>query len=513
MASTKDTQVRKLMKYLSQDNNLSKGAMRVGLDRKTARKYRDGGKLPSQLPPPAHDWRTRENPFERDWAQIEALLKETPRLEAKALFEHVCDGHERRRQELLDEGQHEEAEAVPRYAPGQLRTLQRHIKQWRAAHGPDKTVFFPQLHRPGEAMQTDFTVMDSFGITLGGEPFPHMLCHCVLPFSNWRWATVCLSESLLALRLGVQAAVFRLGKVPRYHQTDHSTAATHAVPDGRQFNDDYEAFIHHLYMEPRTTAVGQKEQNGDIEASNNAIKRRVTQQLLLRASADFADLAAYQAWLVEVMTRANAGCIDKLQQELDEMRVLDVRRLPEWTELDVKVAAWSTVRVKANAYSVPSRLIGERVRVRLYEMHIEIWYGGSRQLTVSRLLGHGGGQINYRHIIASLLRKPGAFARYRYREALFPSLVFRRTYDHLLTQQPERQAELEYLRILHLAATTSEQDVEAALSSLLDEGQLKDVEQVKALCGGAEPALVPEVSVPIVDLSAYDALLCGEVTR
>ena len=146
-------------------------------------------------------------------------------------------------------------------------------------------------------------------------------------------------------------------------------------------------------------------------------------------------------------------------------------------------------------------------------MHIEIWYGGSRQLTVSRLLGHGGGQINYRHIIASLLRKPGAFARYRYREALFPSLVFRRTYDHLLTQQPERQAELEYLRILHLAATTSEQDVEAALSSLLDEGQLKDVEQVKALCGGAEPALVPEVSVPIVDLSAYDALLCGEVTR
>ena len=159
MASTKDTQVRKLMKYLSQDNNLSKGAMRVGLDRKTARKYRDGGKLPSQLPPPAHDWRTRENPFERDWAQIEALLKETPRLEAKALFEHVCDGHERRRQELLDEGQHEEAEAVPRYAPGQLRTLQRHIKQWRAARSRQDGLLSPtpstggghadRLHRDG----------------------------------------------------------------------------------------------------------------------------------------------------------------------------------------------------------------------------------------------------------------------------------------------------------------------------------------------------------------------------
>ena len=113
-------------------------------------------------------------------------------------------------------------------------------------------------------------------------------------FSNWLWATVCLSESMAALRKGVQRALFQLGRVPRYHQTDNSTAATHRIPDGkkvffedgkRPFNDDYIALMRHFGMTPRTTAIGAKEQNGDVESENGVIKRRLEQLLLVRGAA------------------------------------------------------------------------------------------------------------------------------------------------------------------------------------------------------------------------------------
>jgi transposase InsO family protein len=491
MQST-DAQVRKLMEEFNKHGQVGRAALRADMDRKTARRYLREQKLPSELKKP-RTWRTRENPFEEDWPWVEGLLQTMPELEAKTLFLALQErrpGH---------------------YDDGKLRTLQRHVKRWRALSGPEQEVFLPQQHRPGEAAQTDFTSGNELGITIAGVAFMHMLCNFVLPYSNWQWVTVCLSESYLAMKRGVQAALFRLGRRPEWHQTDNSTSATHRPRGGkREFNDDYAALMRHLGMKPRTTAVGRKEQNGDVEASNGALKRRLEQHLLLRGSRDFDSVEEYEEWVVGVVTMANRGRAEKLAQELGVMAVVDVKRLPEHKELDVTVTAWSTIRVLFNTYSVPSRLKGEDVRVRVYERHIEVLYANEIQMVTERLRGRNGHRINYRHLIWSLVRKPGGFARYRYRDELFPTLTFRRAYDAIAEKQPNVQGDLEYLRILHLAAATLEADVEAALDCLLEAGSVPSADAVKELVS-PDAALtdVPELGEYAVDLGVYDGLLSG----
>ena len=486
-----DMQVRRLMEEKTKSGNVGLAAMKAGMDRKTASKYLGEGKLPSELREPRR-WRTRSDPFAEDWPGLKARLVDAPELEAKTLFEFLL-------------AQHPE-----RYEPGQLRTLQRRVLEWRAQEGPEVEVFFSQEHRPGEAMQTDFTHCEKLLVTVANEPFPHQLCHTVLPFSNWEWGTVCHSESLMALRRGAQAGLFKLGRVPEWHQTDHSTAATHDLADGdRGFNDEYRRVMEHLGMKPRTIAVGKSNQNGDVEALNGVAKRRLEQHLLMRGSRDFESVEAYERWVQEVFEKANALRHKKVAEELGAMKELRVSRLPEYVEETVGVTSWSTIRVRRNAYSVPSRLIGHDVQVRVYDDRLEVFYNNLEQLVVDRLRGEGGHSINYRHIIWSLVQKPGAFARYRYREELFPTLVFRRAYDALLARG-DRHADREYLRILHLAATTMESEVEAALELLLRDQQLADADQVKALVAPSRPE-VPALEAPQVDLKDFDDLLSEEV--
>jgi hypothetical protein len=483
-----NAQVRKLMEEHSKHGKMGLAAIKAGMDRKTASKYLKNGKYPSELKQ-ERSWRTRDDPFAEDWPEIAARLADAPELEGKALFEH-----------LLDHTQ-------DRYDPGQLRTFQRRVKRWRATEGPDKEVFFAQEHRPGEAMQTDFTSGNELAITIRGVPFEHMLCQSVLPYSNWQWATRCRSESLMALRRQIQQVAFKLGRVPKYHQTDNTTAATHDVPScKRDYNRDYEKLVTYFRMEPRTIAVGKKEQNGDVEAQNGALKRRLEQHLLLRGSRDFDSEEAYEEWVQQVCEQANQLRRKKVAEELAVMRVVKVNRLLEYTEEKKTVSGWSTIRIKHNSYSVPSRLVGEEVKVRVYENRLEVWYGGDRQLTIERLLGRNKHRIDYRHIIWSLVQKPGAFERYRYREDLFPTLTFRRTYDALAAALIGWDADVDYLRILHLAASTMEADVEAALDLLLEQRAVPRIERVKALVSPSTPE-VPAMPAYEVDLTDYDALL------
>jgi hypothetical protein len=495
-----DAQTRKLMEEMTKHGKVGLAAMKAGMDRKTARKYVAAGKLPSEMTA-LRDWRTREDPFAEHWPEVEALVRETPALEAKTLFELLTTKY------------------PERYEPGQLRTLQRRVRLWRATQGPEKAVMFAQQHRPGEAAQTDFTSTSELGITIAGQLFVHLLCVFVLPFSNWLWATVCLSESMAALRKGVQRALFQLGRVPRYHQTDNSTAATHRIPDGkkvffedgkRPFNEDYLALMRHFGMTPRTTAIGAKEQNGDVESENGALKRRLEQLLLVRGSRDFEDVSAWQSFVDDAVRTRNAGCRTRVGEDLAAMRELNVAKLPEYVEEDVMVSEWSTIRVKHCAYSVPSRLMGEMLRVRVYEDRIEAYFGNAVQLACERLVGRNLHRIDYRHVIWSLVRKPGAFARYVYREEMFPSLIFRRAYDAIQAPQHGTRADLEYLRILHLAASTMQADVEAALAELFAANELITSEGVKARVTTSLRPAVPEMAATEVDLGAYDALL-GQV--
>ena len=487
-----DAQVRRLRAEMTKSGAVGTAAARAGMSRNTATKYLKTDKLPSEMRA-ARTWRTRPDPFDQDWDWVKEQLIASPGLEAKTLFDELV----RRR--------------PGRYQEGQLRTLQRRVKQWRAAEGPDKELHLPQEHVPGEAMQTDFTWMNKLRITIAGKPYEHMLCHSTLPYSNWSWATPCQSESLAAFRKGVPAALRRLGRRPKFHQTDNSTGATHSLSSGkREFNDDYVALMEQLGMEPRTIAVGKKEQNGDIEAQNGALKRYIDQQLLLRGSRDFESHDDYVAWLSGVLERRNRSRSKRLQEELAAMAPLTTAVVPDYTEVTLRVTSGSTVPIKKCSYSVPSRLSGERVRVRIYDEKVEIYYAGQLQVATERVRGEGRHRIDYRHIVHSLLRKPGGFRRYRYRDELFPTQTFRRAFEALDSTLDQRQADIEYLRLLHLAATTMESDVERELQRQLDASALPNADEVRDRVAPVEPE-VPDVFVPEAELWAYDELLTESV--
>jgi hypothetical protein len=318
-----------------------------------------------------------------------------------------------------------------------------------------------------------------------------------------------------ALRQGLQRALFQLGRVPEWHQTDNSTAATHKLgrttsttPGERAFNHEYVAIMRHFGMKPRTTEVGAKEQNGDVEASNGALKRALEQALLVRSSRDFASLAEWQSFVDDVNRKGNKAKSAKVTEDIAAMRELNVAKLPEYIEMQAVVSSWSTVQVKHGMYSVPSRLIGETVRVRLFESRIEMWFAGDIQLDCERLRGRHPRRIDYRHVIWSLLRKPGGFRNYVFRDEMFPTTTFRRAYDAI--HSPEHRGvkgDLEYLRILHTAATTMESEVEAALSLLLSEEQVVTAHAVKAMVDGKLQPKTPSMVRPVVDLTVYDSFL------
>jgi hypothetical protein len=227
----------------------------------------------------------------------------------------------------------------------------------------------------------------------------------------------------------------------------------------------------------------------------------------VRGSRDFESVDAWQSFVDEVGRKSNRGRGRRVAEDLAAMRELDVAKLPEFVEEDIRVSEWSTVRVKHCAYSVPSRLIGAWVKVRIFEDRIEVRYGDKEQLACERLRGRNLHRIDYRHVIWSLVRKPGGFARYVYREELFPSVVFRRAYDAIQTPHHGLKGDLEYLRILHHAASTMEADVETALSLLLADSKPITAAAVNALVTMTTTIEVPHLTPPAVDLGAYDALL------
>ena len=485
-----DQQVRKLKMEYEKSGKIGVASARAGMSRKTGSKYLKSTEFPSERQQ-KRTWRTRKDPFVEHWDEAAEMLELAPELEAKALFEWL------------------QAKYPDAYQNSQLRTFQRRVREWRALEGPAKEVMFPQHHVPGKRMSTDFTSMNSLQITVGGKPFNHMLCHCVLTYSNWQWATPCHSESYLALKKGVQNALVRLGHVPDEHWTDHSTGATHRIGGSgtqRRFNDSYASFMKHYGMTPRTTQPVSPHENGDVESLHGSLKRRIEQHLLLRGHRDFDSLEEYQSFLHGILNRANHLCRDRLAEELNAMKVLNVSLLTEYTEEDARVRCWSTINVKANTYSVPSRLIGEELRVHIHEDRLEVFFHGKHQFTAPRLLGRGGHSINYRHVIDWLIRKPGAFRQYRFREDLFPSVNFRWAYDRLCEKCSERTADLEYLRILHHAARTMEVEVEEALEILRERDAVPRWNTVLEFCPDRQIS-VPHVDMPAVSLKVYDGLL------
>lgn len=484
-----DAQIRMLMKLIK-THSQEIAAAKAGIDPKTARRYLQAGLLPSQLRG-ARDWRTRPDPFEEVWPEIAGMLGAGPGLEAKTLMKWLL------------------ARYPGRFQEGQLRTLQRRVRDWRALEGPDDgDVVFPQTIQPGRQSQSDFTVMDELGVTLGGQPFPHLLFHYMLPYSRWEAVSICFSETFEALTRGYELAVWELGGSLPVHRTDNLSVATHALGGGkRAFNKRWSEFLEHYGVKPSRNNPGVSRENGSVEKSHDLLYNALVQALLLRGHRDFTDRAAYEVFLREVVDERNAARQARLDEERPLLVPLPGKAWNDPTELVARVCPWSTIVVLKGVYSVPSRLIGHQLRVLVYADELQVFYGKRLVQQMPRLPKEGGVRVNYRHIVGHLVRKPGAFANYRFREELFPQLAFRRAYDRLLEELGER-ADRAYLEVLHLAAMGSEADVTLALELLLADGQVPTAAAVKELTRPRQEA-PPLVTVAAPDLAAYDALLAG----
>ena len=429
-----DAQLRMLRRLDHHGAAKELAAVKSGMDPKTARKYRRLGKLPSEVKIMDRDWLTRPDPFAEVWPELQAQLQLHPGLEAKTLFADL------------------QRRFPGRFADGQLRTLQRRCREWRALEGPAKEVFFAQVHHPGRLCASDFTHCSELGVTINGTPFPHLIYHFVLTYSNWETGTICFSESLESLSEGMQNALGELGGVPQCHRTDRLTAAVQPGVEGpKAFKQRYQALLTHYGLQAQAIQAGKGNENGDVEQSHRQFKRALDQALMLRGSRDFVSREAYEAFLRQMFEQCNAGRRARLAEELPLLRALPARRLEACKRDKVRSG------FKQHDSRGRQRLLGEQSadrrvgRRRLYAERIEVWYAQKQVEQLPRLRGRGKHKIAYRHVIDWLVRKPGAFADYRYRADLFPSSRFRLAYDVLLMQQPERAAK-EYLSILQLAA-------------------------------------------------------------
>jgi len=484
-----DQQVRRLIEMRNKQDYQYQAADAAGMSSKTAGKYLQSGKLPSQCRV-EHTWPTRQDPFAEDWDFVKRLLKDTQAaLEAKTLLAYL-------------------QRAYPgKYHDGQLRTLQRHIKAWKALYGPAKEVFFSQHYDPGQWSCSDFTSMNKLAITIAQQPFDHLFYHFVLCYSNWQAGRICFSESFESLSLGLQDALWKLGGVPAYHRTDNLTSAVHKVGHPDVFTGKYRGLADHYGFESSKTNPASPHENGDVEKSNDLFKKAVDQSLILRGSRDFDTVEAYEKFLQKIIDRMNQNVHKRFAEEIDVLKQLPNLRYDDYETRTCKVGRGGTFRLLHNTYSAHSRLVGETVTVRVYADQLEIWYAQRHIETLPRLRGENGHCINYRHLIDRLVRKPGAFENYCYKDDLFPTSQFRIAYDILRDAYSIRQANKEYLKILELAAKESESLVNDALRWLIHLEEEISFTNVKQVVDSKQQALDPtDVYIESVDIQGYDSL-------
>ena len=481
-------------KYKQERNRATQAvaAARAGVSERSARRIEQSQMLPSQRS--ARTWRTRSDPLGEVWES-----EVVPLLEADAALNAVT---------LLDELQRR---YPGDFGDGVLRTLQRRVRQWRAMHGAEREVFFAQEHPPGRLGLSDFTVCDDLAVEVDGAAFAHRLYQFALAHSGWRHAAVVAGgESFMALSTGLQAALWRLGGVPEEHRTDSLSAAFNNLAEQQELTRRYDDLCRHYGMRASRCNAGQSHENGSIESRHDSLKNALDQGLRLRGSRAFDDVADYEAFVDQVVQRFNARVSRRLADERAVLRPLPKRRTAEYEEIPARVSKYGIFTVKTMQYSAPSQLIGHRLMVRVHERHIECWLSGQCVLTAPRATYRGGQkyarQVDYRHLVSALRRKPGAFARWVLRDAAFPRAVYRTTWERLAAALPEREACRTIVGLLSLAAEGYEAQLAGELEQLIELDQLPDLRALSELLIPPKTAL-PEVTVEMAALASYDSLI------
>lgn len=470
-------------------------AARAGFSTATAYRIEQAPQPSSQRPIPPRG-RRRPDPLAGIWERdIVPLLKAAPGLRPIGLFEEVLRRH-------------------PELGAGIRRTLERRIRSWRALHGPEQEVMFRQVHEPGRLGLSDFTDMAELAVTIAGAPLEHRLYHFRLPYSGFEHAHVVLGgESYVALAEGLQNALWALGGAPREHRSDSLSAAFRNLDRdaAADLTRRYDALCAHYGMQPSRNNPGLAHENGAIESAHGHLKAAIADALLLRGARDFTDLAAYRGFVDVLVGRHNARSTPRIELERAALQDLPQRRTADHEEAIVAVTSSSGFVLRKVFYSVPSRLIGHRLRVRLFDDRLEIYLGGSHQFTLPRGRvrpdGRHGHIVDYRHVIHSLRRKPMALLGLAYRDRLFPRPVYARAFEAMRASLPERLA----CRIaVELLALAHERACEAELADLLeaelDAGRLPDMAALRVRFA-PDAATMPDVTVSHPPLAAYEELV------
>jgi transposase InsO family protein len=427
-------------------------------------------------------------------AEVVPMLEASPGLRPVAVFEELMRRH-------------------PELGAGVRRTLERRIRQWRALHGPEREVIFRQTHEPGRMGLSDFTDMADVGVTVAGAPLAHRLYHFRLAFSGFEHADVVLGgESFVALAAGMQDALWALGGAPREHRSDSLSAAFHNL--SAEVEEDwtarYAGLCAHYGMAASRNNRGLAHENGVIESAHGHLKRAVEDALLLRGSRDFATLADYRRFVDELVGRRNARHRKRIDAERAVLRPLPPRRAEDGEETMVTVTSSGGFMLRRVFYTVPSRLIGHRLRVRIHDDRLEVFLGGTHLMTLPRGRGYGDRRrahvVDYRHVIHALRAKPMALPGLVYRDQLFPRDAYRRLYDAALAALPQKTACRLVVEALALAHERGcEADLAAHIDARLDAGLMPDLAELCARIA-PRPGALPEVTVTLTPLSAYDAL-------
>jgi transposase len=436
-------------------------------------------------------WRTRKDPFESVWPEAEEMLEVMPELDGVTLFRYFQESY------------------PDRFEEGQLRTLQRQVSSWKAVNGPEREIFFNQKQVPGKVMQLDW-MHDKLSVTVEGRPFDHLLCHCVLPFSNWEHAHICFSENLLSLRLTLQSALFDLGYRPEMLQIDNSSAATHQLGNGsdhRGFTEKFQSVLKHFELKGRTINVGKANENGAVESAHGHLRRRLKQALMLRGSRNFSSQEEYEAFVTMQIGRANRLRTTRFREELVVMTKVNVSALTSYDEETHRIGSGSTVRICKRVYSVPSRLVGRRLNCRIYLERIDLFDGSTRVHSMERV--YEGDSINWRDLVHSMVRKPGALANYNYRDAFFPSEMFVALCDRLKADLGDWQGHVAYLQALSMCRDFDNSAIEGAVGRLLKTTERVTLEGLRDAVGITPREVTLQAFEP--DLSGYDSF-CQEVS-
>lgn len=487
-----DLQVIKY-KDLRRELTQEAAAAKCGISVSSARRIERGAVLPSQRGPRA--WRTRTDPLGQVWdAEIVALLESAPELMAVTVLEELQRRH------------------PGRFGDSVLRTLQRRMRAWRAVHGKEREIFFAQEHPPGRLGLSDFTVADELGVRVAGTAFAHRLYQFTFAHSGWRHARVVRGgESFQALTSGLQEALWMAGGVPEEHRTDSLSAAFNNLAEQEELTRRYEELCRHYAMRASRNNRGESHENGAIESRQGSLKRALEQTLLLRGTREFEDLASYEQFLAETVRRLNARCARAWEVERAQLKPLPARRTVDFEEIDARVSKYGTFSAKSALYSVPSRLSGHRLKVRLYSAHLEAWLGGVKVFECERLYGttrdRHPKRIDWRHMLPSLKRKPGAFARWMLRDAMFPRSEYAQAWQRIRERLDERAACRLMVDLLDLADQANVvAELAGILAQLHERDALPDIEALRARFAPRSPEM-PSVRVELPSPAEYDELL------